>query len=173
MTDIAVHRPLKLYRYSERAWLERSISLGEFRLRPPTGLNSAELLRPTPANSYLTLSLTQVWNEALFETFLGADSCLIIHDTEEFGERIHRAAQKMLPSWAGIDAAVSYGVASPLGAAFSKPRSEAGQKEWMFAWRPTQLALSLNPIIIQIGNIEGIAELRDKDVGAARNNLLH
>jgi hypothetical protein len=174
MTDIAVHRPPKLYRYSERSWLERSLSLGEFRLRPPANLSAAQLLRPSSANSYLTLSLSQIWQESLFDTFLGADSCLIIHDTEEFGERIHRAAQKALPSWAGIDAAVSYGVASPLGAAFTKSRSDALQKEWMFAWRPTQSTLSLNPIVIQIGNIEGIAELRDKSTSVGTGTgLLH
>jgi len=32
----------------------------------------------------------------------------------------------------------------------------------MFAWRPTQAMLSLNPVFIRIGNIEGIAELRDR-----------
>ncbi len=170
MTAIDVQRPLKLYRYSERPWLERSMTLGEFRLRPPANLGPADLLRPNPANNYLTLSLTQSWNESLFDAFLGADSCLIIHDTEEFGERIHRAAQKALPSWAGIDAAVSYGAPSPLGALFSKARGEAHQKEWMFAWRPTQSTLSLNPVFIQIGNIEGIAELRDKSIAAS---LLH
>lgn len=31
---IDLTRPEKLYRYSERKWLERSLSLGEFRLRP-------------------------------------------------------------------------------------------------------------------------------------------
>lgn len=146
------------------------MSLGEFRLRPPTVAGPANLIRTAPANNYLTLSLTQIWNESLFDAFLGADSCLIIHDTEEFGERIHRAAQKALPSWAGIDAAVSYGAPSPLGAVFSKAQSEARQQEWMFAWRPTQSTLSLNPVFIQIGNIEGIAELRDRSAGGA---ILH
>jgi hypothetical protein len=139
--------------------------LGEFRLRPPGGMQWT-----APAHNYLTLSLTRAWNESLFEQFAGADSCLIIHDTEAFGERIHRAAQKALPSWAGIDAAVSYGAPSPLGAVFSKSRGDARQNEWMFAWRPTQSTLSLNPILIQIGSIENIAELRDK--GAA-DTLLH
>ena len=169
MTAIDVQRPQKLYRYSERPWLERSLTLGEFRLRPPVHTAAANLMQPAPVHNYLTLSLTQVWNESLFDTFAG-NSCLIIHDTEEFGERMHRAAQKLLPSWAGIDAAVSYGVNSPLGSAFSKPRGNAGEREWMFAWRPMQAALSLHPVFIHIGNIEDIAELRDK---ATADNLLH
>jgi hypothetical protein len=163
-------RPHKLYRYSQRQWLERSLSLGEFRLRPPAGTGSRALLLPKPAVSFLTLSLTQAWNERFFAQFGDADSCLIIHDTEEFGERIHRAVQKALPSWTGIDAAVSYRAASPLGELFTKAQSDAMQKEWMFAWRPTQPALSLNPVVIQIGSLEKIAELRDKGAPAG---LLH
>lgn len=146
------------------------MSLGEFRLHPPAIVGSAAPLWSAPANNYLTLSLTQIWNESLFDAFHGANSCLIIHDTEEFGERIHRAAQMALPSWVGIDAAVSYGAPSPLGAVFSKARSEAKQQEWMFAWRPTQSTLSLNPVIIQIGSIEGIAELRDR---STTGTMLH
>jgi hypothetical protein len=32
--EVFVGRPKKLYRYSERTWLERSLRFGEFRLRP-------------------------------------------------------------------------------------------------------------------------------------------
>jgi hypothetical protein len=32
----------------------------------------------------------------------------------------------------------------------------------LFAWRPTQPTLSLHPVVIRIGSIEGIAELREK-----------
>lgn len=34
--EIDLKHPPKLYRYSERKWLERSLALGEFRLRPAT-----------------------------------------------------------------------------------------------------------------------------------------
>ena len=98
----------------------------------------------------------------MFDEFPGADCCLIIHDAEQFGERMHRAVEKMLPTWAGIDAAISYGVPSPLGRAFSKTKRHANQQEWLFAWRPTQPATALQPIILHIGNIEAFAELRGK-----------
>jgi len=39
-TDII--RPNKLYRYSEKKWLERSLTLGEFRLRPASDYNTVE-----------------------------------------------------------------------------------------------------------------------------------
>lgn len=166
-------RPKKLFRYSKRQWLERALQFGEFRLRPATRSKSQstsdQILPFVPKGvasdmTYLTLSLSDTWNVDMFDIFSDADCCLVIHDTEEFGERIHRAAQKILPSWAGIDAAISYGIPSPLGMAFSKNRNEAHEKEWLFAWRPTaQRLVSFNPVLIQIGSLEKIAELRQRD----------
>lgn len=168
----AYSRPPKLYRYSQRQWLERSLQLGEFRLLPTgeaqgdTALR--EQIRPfaagrtTQPGNYLTLSLANTWDENLFDTFAGADCCLVVHHAEEFGERIHRAVQRVLPSWAGIDAAVSYGLPSPLGAVFSKSKQQAAEKEWLFAWRPVQPELLAHPLVIKIGSIEGIAELRTR-----------
>ncbi|SNS12162.1 hypothetical protein SAMN06265795_101122 [Noviherbaspirillum humi] len=166
-------RPQKLYRYSQSIWLERSLAQGEFRLQPPQPeAASSDRILPwsarqasmTSARNYLTLSLASAWDEKLFDAFPGTDCCLVIHDPEQFGERIHRAAQRALPSWAGIDAAVSYGMPSPLGATFSKSRQFAMEKEWLFAWRPMQPGLSSRPVIIRIGSIEGIAELRQRAV---------
>ncbi|WP_232429421.1 hypothetical protein [Noviherbaspirillum autotrophicum] len=168
----AYSRPFKLYRYSQRQWLERSLQLGEFRLCPAGEVQAAtshqdQILpfgsrRSAPSTNYLTLSLANAWDDSLFDTFAGADCCLVIHQAEEFGERIHRAAQRALPSWAGIDAAVSYGVPSPLGGAFSKGKQQAAEKEWLFAWRPMQPELLAHPVVIRIGSIEGIAELRSR-----------
>jgi hypothetical protein len=139
-------RPPTPHRYAPRAELELSLSAGQFRL--------------IPANNCLTLSFSQVWDKALFEVH-SADSCLVIHNTEEFGERLHRAVQRTLPSWAGIDGAVEYGVRAALGAAFTKSSAEANEHEWQFAWRAMAPQLSLNPVTIKIGSIENFAELRD------------
>lgn len=139
-------RPPTLHRYAPRAELELALSAGQFRL--------------VPANNCLTLSFSQVWDKALFEVH-SADSCLVIHNTEEFGERLHRAVQRTLPSWAGIDGAVEYGVRAALGAAFTKSSAEANEHEWQFAWRAMAPQLSLNPVTIKIGSIENFAELRD------------
>lgn len=40
--EIDITRPPKLYRYSERKWLERALELGEFRLRPATDYKQQE-----------------------------------------------------------------------------------------------------------------------------------
>ncbi|MEC5159890.1 MULTISPECIES: hypothetical protein [unclassified Janthinobacterium] len=142
-------RPPTLHRYGQRSDLELALTLGQFRL--------------TPAANCLTLSFSQAWDKKLFDLFAPADCCLIIHNTEEFGERLHRAVQRALPSWAGIDGAVEYGVRAALGAAFSKSGPEAAEQEWLFAWRSMQTQASLNPVLVKIGNLENFAELRDRD----------
>lgn len=158
MTMIDNKRPPKLYYFSEREGLERSLSLGEFRLSPP---QSFPLQTPSANDAnYLVLSLTQTWDGPLFEGKQSGGSFLIVHDAEEFGERVHRAVQKTLPNWAGIDAAMSYGAPSPLGKIFSYPKDRAGEKEWRFAWRPIQAGLAARPVVIHIGSIADIAELR-------------
>src|SRR5471032_1366349 len=142
-------RPPTLHRYAPRAELEAALRDGQFRL--------------TPANQALVLSFSTRWDGALFDQYAPDGACLVIHNTEEFGERLHRAVQKTLPSWAGIDGAVEYGARAALGALFTKTAAEADEREWQFAWRAMQSKLSLNPVLIKIGSLENFAELRDRD----------
>jgi hypothetical protein len=146
-------RPPTLHRYAPRAELELALSAGQFRL--------------IPANHCLTLSFSKVWDKQLFDLLAPADCCLVIHNSEEFGERLHRAVQRTLPSWAGIDGAVEYGVRAALGAAFTKTLAEAHEQEWQFAWRAMAPSVSLNPVTVKIGSIESFAELRDREFYAA------
>jgi hypothetical protein len=139
-------RPPTLHRYGLRAELELALSAGQFKLQPENG--------------FLTLSFSTAWNRNLFDVLGPADSCLVIHNTEEFGERLHRAVQRTLPNWAGIDGPVEYGVRSRLGQAFSRPAGDAREKEWKFAWRSLAPHTSLNPVTVRIGSIEQFAELR-------------
>lgn len=139
-------RPPTLHRYGMRSDLEQALTAGQFRL--------------APAGGFLTLSFSRVWNKTLFDVLAPADCCLVIHNTEEFGERLHRAVQRALPNWAGIDGAVEYGSRSPLGAAFTKSAAQAREQEWQFAWRSLSPNASLNPVVVRIGSIEQFAELR-------------
>ena len=141
-------RPPTLHRYGVREDLELALTQGQFIL--------------VTASNCLTLSFSKAWDRKLFELF-SSDACLIIHNTEEFGERLHRAVQRTLPSWAGIDGAVEYGVRAALGAAFTKTAAEAHEHEWQFAWRAMAPQMSLNPVTIKIGSIEQFAELRDRN----------
>jgi hypothetical protein len=146
-------RPPTLHRYAPRAELELALTNGQFRL--------------IPSNNCLTLSFSKVWDKALFDLLAPADCCLVIHNSEEFGERLHRAVQRTLPSWAGIDGAVEYGVRAALGAAFTKTVAESHEQEWQFAWRAMAPQMSLNPVTVKIGSIESFAELRDREFYAA------
>ncbi|MBI3231113.1 MAG: hypothetical protein HYZ45_13360 [Burkholderiales bacterium] len=149
-------RPSHLYRYAERSNLLHALQQGKFFLLPAG----------TGANACLTLSFSQSFKPELYQEFDAADSCLVIHQCEQFGERLHAAVQRLLPNWAGIDGAVQYGSRSPLGALFSKPAELAHQAEWLFAWRPMQASKqALHPVQVSMGSLEKLAELRDKDTG--------
>lgn len=139
-------RPPTLHLYGMRDELEQALHAGQFRL--------------TPGNGFLTLTFSRVFSKNLFEVLGPADCCLVIHNTELFGERLHRAVQRTLPNWAGIDGAVEYGKRSPLGAAFTETGAQAQQQEWRFAWRSMSPGASLNPVTVRIGSIEQFAELR-------------
>ena len=139
-------RPPTLHLYGMRDELELALSAGQFRL--------------TPSNGFLTVSFSRAWSKNLFEVLGPADCCLVIHNTELFGERLHRAVQRALPNWAGIDGAVEYGQRSPLGAAFTQTGAQAQEQEWRFAWRSMSPGSSLHPVTVQIGSIEQFAELR-------------
>lgn len=164
-------RPARLYFYADRHTAERALQTGEFRLRPsgqvePSGATPASPILPfgvpkvVPASGFLTLSLSTALSDKLATPDTAAPCCIVINNTEEFGERLHRAVHQALPQWAGIDAAVAYGAPSSLGAAFTRGRHLAGQKEWLFAWRPMQPQLTLNAVVVRIGSIESFAELR-------------
>lgn len=142
-------RPKTLYRYAAEDELDLALREGQFRL--------------TPSGNCLVLRFSSAWDPALFDVHAGASSCLVIHNSEEFGERLHRAVQRVLPSWAGIDGAIEYGGRSPLGAMFTKPRGEAREREWLFAWRPMQAGTVIAPVTVRIGSIEQYAELRSRD----------
>ena len=142
-------RPPTLYRYAPRDELEASLRDGQFRL--------------TPANQALVLPFSTVFANAMFDQYSPDGACLVIHNTEEFGERLHRAVQRTLPNWAGIDGPVEYGVRSRLGLAFSKTGADAREKEWKFAWRSMSPQASLNPVTVRIGSIEQFAEIRSPE----------
>ena len=171
----ASRRPPKFYFYGDRQTIERALHSGEFRLRPTsqgepiTTLPEFRQILPFGARKalsgagFLTLSLSTALNEKLFQHAPATSACcIVIHNTEDFGERLHGAVRMALPQWAGIDASVAYGAPSPLGSTFTKSRHLSPQKEWLFAWRPIQPTVSLNAVVVQIGSIEEFAELREQ-----------
>jgi len=146
-------RPPTLYRYAPRDELDAALRDGQFRL--------------TPANGALVLPFSTHWDNAMFDQYSPDGACLVIHNTEEFGERLHRAVQKVLSTWAGIDGAVEYGARAALGALFTKSLAEAHEKEWQFAWRPMSPQTRMNALTVKIGSLENFAEIRERGSYAA------
>ncbi|HUO43748.1 MAG TPA: hypothetical protein VMT94_02405 [Burkholderiales bacterium] len=120
---------------------------------------SAVTYRSEIRTDYYVLCFSKAWDERLFSEFLGSDSCLIVHNVEEFCERIHAEVEVKLPHWAGMDTIITYGGRSPFGAIFSKPLSFLPQQEWRFAWLPPSSLRNIEPFKIVIGSIEKIAEI--------------
>lgn len=166
-------RPKQLYRFSEKKWLERSLRTGEFRLQPlstyvsqASGAARAQdaslrVLR-TPGPDFLVVSFSHHFDAAMFDDYPAADACLVIHDVEAFGERLQAVVERKLPLWTGIDAPVSYGERSELGAVFSRPVQDAGQHEWRFAWRSVKPVAQIEPVTVAIGSIERIADIIER-----------
>lgn len=129
-------------------------------------------------NKFL-LCFSYQYDEALYDQF--GKSCLIIHDTSEFERRLMNAMTKHYPFLTGIANRVSYSnQGHELGVLFTKNSKFKYQYEYRFLWfsdtcpdainyeimsNPTLLGEVLNsknPLNIEIGNIEDIAELRQK-----------
>ena len=97
----------------------------------------------------------------LFQEF-SADSCLVIHNVEEFIERVCARCESMFPDWAGKAAPVIYdGKGFHDDPFFYKPASFNQQKEWRFACMSPPKAHEYNKdhFFDRIGNIEKIAEI--------------
>lgn len=147
-------RPPQLHLYAAHADIQNALLRGQFRLHP--GVNAK--------HACLTLSFAQEFSVDLCSQ---DQACLVINETERFGERLHAAVQKLLPNWLGIDGPVSYGQRSPLGELFTKAAQQAAQQEWLFAWRPMQAGQTrLQPILVELGNLESWGHVRERDTGS-------
>lgn len=98
-----------------------------------------------PIDSYI-LCFAYDYDEGLYDEFKDSDACLVIHDVEEFANRVHSAFTKAMPSHFGVDGRVTYGRhQSSLGVLFSKPKSYIYQREYRFSWEPENPTLLLDP----------------------------
>jgi len=112
------------------------------------------------STDYITLCFTTVYSDHFYQDFVGADACLIIHQPNEFFNRLYKALDHVIPeSWAAADAAVSYGSKSELGVAFTKDEKFLFQSEYRFACMPNVQTEKCSAVTVSIGSIEDIAEV--------------
>lgn len=193
---IDLTRPPKLYRYSERKWLDRSLRFGEFRLRPASDYKDMEdsaartddeqhrrfvlrnpkithvrtgqpiipigdVVRSSSMDSdYLLLCLATMHSDHFYQDFKGSDACLIIHNPNEFFNRMYSVIDSVLPkNWGAVDGPVTYGRSSELGVAFTKAEEFMFQFEWRFACLPIPSLNTCEATIVTLGSIEDIAEV--------------
>jgi len=111
-------------------------------------------------SDYLVLCLATAYSDHFYQNFVGSDACLIIHEPNEFFNRLYRAIDSVIPtSWGAVDGPVSYGSSSKLGVPFTKPEKFVFQFEWRFTCMPIPPREKCEPTIVSIGSIKDIAEV--------------
>jgi len=111
-------------------------------------------------SDYLTLCLATVYSEHFYEEFQGSDACLIIHNPNQFFDRMYNAIDSVLPnSWEAADGPVAYGSCGKLGLPFTKPEKFAFQFEWRLACLPIPSLNKCEATVVTLGSIEDIAEV--------------
>lgn len=101
-----------------------------------------------------------MYSDHFYQDFKGSDACLIIHNPNEFFNRMYSAIDSVLPNrWGAADGAVTYGRPSNLGVPFTKPEEFMFQFEWRFACLPIPSLNRCEAIIVTLGSIEDIAEV--------------
>jgi len=109
---------------------------------------------------YLTLCFATIYSDHFYQDFVGSDACLIIHQPNEFFNRLYKALDRVIPeSWGAADGAVTYGSKSKLGAAFTKDDKFLFQFEWRFACMPPVQTEKCSAVKVFTGSIEDIAEV--------------
>lgn len=111
---------------------------------------------------YLILCFSRTLEKKIFADLPEADAYIVIRNVKELRERIFASTDRVLPTWAGRDASVSYEFESPHGATFVKPVKFFHQQEWRFSWMPESRIAQAQPVIISIGCIKDIAELHSQ-----------
>ncbi|MGI8733749.1 MAG: hypothetical protein ACR2LM_10670 [Pyrinomonadaceae bacterium] len=114
-------------------------------------------------SNYYVLCLAAAFSLRMFGDF-NADSCLLIKDPVRFVETVQRAFDEKLPGWDSLGWGVSY--IDPFQAKsarpdvhFSKHFRYAYQKEYRIVWLPPTKQTSLDPIFLELGNLEEYCEL--------------
>jgi hypothetical protein len=111
----------------------------------PTGDVSLSTIS-LPIDSYI-LCFSYDYDEGLYEEFKGSDACLVIHDVDQFADRVNVAFTEAMPSYLGHNGRVTYGNhRSSLGVLFSKPKSHIYQREYRFVWAPKEPTRMLDPV---------------------------
>ena len=116
-------------------------------------------------SDYYVYCMTHALTYRMFDDF-SADACVIIHDTEKFGEQLHSAVLKHLPEWLYWDEPVKYidpylSRTDEVNLFSSKNFRYWYQQEYRFIWVPPPektYSNKLEPFFIELGSLKDLAE---------------
>jgi hypothetical protein len=183
-------RPKKIFKFGEKQWIEWILEKGKIRVSPASEFKNSKfnpavrddevrfsyfergsLVGEFQVDDYYVFCASEVYDYRFYRDFADYDSCLVIHNAEEFCERIRRATELNLRAavFGVVSAPVIYfdpfRVEKPESAQeiwFSKHFRHSYQHEFRFVW-PPRSRLPLVPFDLDIGDIRDIAELIARD----------
>jgi hypothetical protein len=114
-------------------------------------------------SNFYVFCLAAAFSLRMFGDF-DADSCLLIKDPIRFIEAVQRDFDAKVPGWESLGWSVRY--VDPLNAKrvapdvhFSKHFRYAYQKEYRIVWLPPEKQSVLEPVFLELGNLEDYCEL--------------
>lgn len=147
---------------------KHSYSPGEYiKIINPDGSESpiiGDLKRTKTAPEYYALCMSCDWDMDLFGDF-GANSCVVIHDTDEFASRLQKSAEPVIGDWYYHHNPVEYFDPYEMGhnqyfdAAMSKDFRFAYQREYRYIWASLKEQEASGFKYLNLGSIEDIATI--------------
>jgi hypothetical protein len=127
-----------------------------------------DITRQFSTPNYYMLCLSSDWDNSTFDSFKDTDSCLVVRDTEKFGQRTLGACLKTYPESVGGLVPVHY--FDPHEMRPREPRDPALMKDFRFAYQQEWRLIctpglpSTEPaIFVNVGPLADIAALYNRD----------
>ena len=115
------------------------------------------------STNYYVYCLASAYLPRLFGDF-EADCCLIIKNPSQFVERIKLAFQKKHPDFSPFSKAIHYfdplnSKTTNLDVFFSKHFRYSYQKEYRIIWIPPKASMALDPVFLELGNLNDYCKI--------------
>lgn len=122
----------------------------------------AVTVRTQSRSDYYLYCVSQSFARRLFHDFR-KDSCLLIHNVNEFVDRFINTVLQKYPEYAVLDRNVEYfdpfDCHREIDVFFMKPFAYAYQQEFRIVWLPPNPIQRLEPFFIELGSLKDCAEL--------------
>ena len=105
-------RPTKIFKFGEKQWIDWILNTGKIRVNPASGFKDSKfnpairddelrfsyfehgrIVGEFEVDDYYVFCASEVYDHRFYRDFADYNSCLVIHNAEEFCERIRRATE--------------------------------------------------------------------------------